>query len=182
MFRRGRLLRAKWDRGAHLRARARDRWLASIDLHQPSRWKAPQPAPFGRSSTGRYALCFVVFSPLWPQWSLLTVCVIPDDAYACRRGGGALHRGGMHAHVSAVQKISWRRSSLRGTRAPITSDRGRPIAGYHGYRLGSGYGAGAACAHYGGCYRNYGTAACMPPAKSVSMSLMMPPHVTDVEK
>jgi hypothetical protein len=29
---------------------------------------------------------------------------LPDDAYARRGGGGALHRGGMHAHVSAVQE------------------------------------------------------------------------------
>jgi hypothetical protein len=107
---------------------------------------------------------------------LLTVCIIPDDAYARRGGGGfrgagggfhGARGGGMHAgrihggyrHAGRVRPshpIAGRPIAGR----PIAGRPGRPIAGYPGggyYRPGWGYGAAVGAAAAAGAYGAYGS-------------------------
>ncbi|MBP0113440.1 MULTISPECIES: hypothetical protein [Bradyrhizobium] len=112
---------------------------------------------------------------------LLTVSLVPDDAFA-RRGGGGFHGGGARAggfhgggfRGGAVHagRIHGGHRVARGARPahpiagrpgryPVAGRPGRPVAGYPGYRPGYGwgraaYGAAAVGAAAAGAYGAYG--------------------------
>jgi hypothetical protein len=118
---------------------------------------------------------------------LISVTLIPDDAYARRGGGGGFRGGGggfhgggyrgggMHAGRIArpSHPIAGRPIAGRPGR-PIAGRPGRPIAGYPGYGYRRGYGAAAVGAaavgaaaygaygygNYGCYYDNYGQYTC----------------------
>jgi hypothetical protein len=115
---------------------------------------------------------------------LVAVCLIPDDAYARRGGGGGfrgggggfhgggMRGGGMHVGGGRVHGGGYRVAGRPGGRPiagrpgypgrPIAGRPGRPVAGYPGYgrgyyRPGWGYGAAAVgAAAAAGAYGAYG--------------------------
>ena len=104
---------------------------------------------------------------------LLTVTLIPDEAYARRgggggfRGGGGFHGGGMRAaHVRGGYGVAGGRYGVAGRGYGYRPIPGRPVAraavrggvyrnAYYGRRAAYGLAAGAAAAGAYGYYNNY---------------------------
>jgi hypothetical protein len=138
--------------------------LIYINLTPQQAAHAPE---LGNPREGRAMLRYILVA--LSALVLVTVTLIPDDAYARRGGGGGFRGGGggfhggggMHAGRMARPSHPIAGRPIAGR--PIAGRPGRPIAGYPGrgyYRPGWGYGAAAvgAAAAYGayGYYNNYG--------------------------
>ena len=148
--------------------------MGSVDLRQPSRAESSTVSRAWRVSREVTVMLRYILAAL-AAVVLLTVSLIPDDAYA-RRGGGGGYRGGgggMHAgriHDGAGRFHGGGRYAGRlHPSHPIVGRPGRPIAGYPGYgggyyRPGWGYGAAvagtAAAAGAYGAYSYYGNNGC----------------------
>ena len=131
-------------------ARVQEQRLSSVDLHQSSPARGPHSAALGRSSIREeHAMLRCILAAL-AALVLVTVSLIPDDAYARggrgggRGGGGGFHGaagmrggGGMHAGRISAGRVSAGRvyggGRYAGRARPSHPIAGRPIAGRPGY-------------------------------------------------